>query len=112
MKFGIVWEACAISKDDIRRLKSDARTLASWNVDYIKLEVCEACHGDVPKLHTIFTEFGRFLRETKRPIVYACFWPAHQVYRGIMVKQYQKYCFIGRRTCILCRKLILQKLIS
>lgn len=52
----------------------DAKTYASWGVDSVKLDGCNANVTDFRKL---YTEFGRALARTGRPILYACSWPAY-----------------------------------
>ncbi|XP_075981253.1 alpha-N-acetylgalactosaminidase-like [Anticarsia gemmatalis] len=50
----------------------DAETLASWDVDYIKLD---GCNTDVRNMNKAYPAFGQLLNATGRPIVYACSWP-------------------------------------
>ena len=57
-------------------LEIDAKTFAEWGVDYVKMDGCHATsavrdHG--------YPEFGRYLNQTGRPMVYSCSWPAYQI---------------------------------
>ncbi|CAD5232454.1 unnamed protein product [Bursaphelenchus xylophilus] len=51
--------------------KIDAFTFAEWDVDYIKLDGCYATERE---LYKGFPLFGRYLKQTRRPIVYSCVW--------------------------------------
>lgn len=85
-------------------MELDAQTFAEWDVDFIKLDGCYAdvenmvdgqisertknivnliVNGYLPV--SGYIEFGKYLNETKRPMVYSCSWPAYQEYSGIMV---------------------------
>ncbi|CAD5232455.1 unnamed protein product [Bursaphelenchus xylophilus] len=54
--------------------KIDAFTFAEWEIDYVKLDGCNADASDYPKGYPLF---GRYLNQTGRPIVYSCSWPAY-----------------------------------
>ncbi|CAB3251199.1 unnamed protein product [Arctia plantaginis] len=60
--------------------KIDADTLASWNIDYLKLD---GCHTDIHTMSEAYPEFGRLLNITGRPILYACSWPFFQEVNNI-----------------------------
>ncbi|KAF5274042.1 hypothetical protein FQR65_LT04440 [Abscondita terminalis] len=55
-------------------LEIDANTFAEWDVDYIKID---GCYAKVDEYKQGYTDFGRFLNKTGRPIVYSCSWPAY-----------------------------------
>lgn len=51
----------------------DAKTFASWGVDYVKLDGC----GDESYYPTGYRKFGDALQASGRDIVYSCSWPAY-----------------------------------
>ncbi|RXG73717.1 hypothetical protein Avbf_00113 [Armadillidium vulgare] len=53
----------------------DANTFAEWTVDYIKVD---GCYDDPSNMDVGFPEFGYYLNQTGRPIVYSCEWPLYQ----------------------------------
>ncbi|KAF5271102.1 hypothetical protein FQA39_LY08240 [Lamprigera yunnana] len=60
-------------------LQLDANTFAEWEIDYIKID---GCYANVDEYKQGYTDFGRYLNETGRPIVYSCSWPAYlEIYR-------------------------------
>ncbi|XP_044735431.1 alpha-N-acetylgalactosaminidase-like [Chrysoperla carnea] len=79
LKFGIYEDygtnTCAGYPGIIDNLELDAQTFAEWDVDYIKIDGCYANISDYPKG---YPEFGKYLNETGRPIVYSCSWPAYE----------------------------------
>jgi len=52
----------------------DANTFASWDVDYIKLD---GCNADGHQLDEGYPAFGKALNATGRSIVYSCEWPLY-----------------------------------
>lgn len=52
----------------------DARMMASWKIDSLKVDGCNAVPSDY---HVTYPAFGRALNATGRSIVYACSWPAY-----------------------------------
>lgn len=72
----------------------DAQTLAEWGADYIKLD---GCYSD-PETHPQgYPEFGKYLNQTGRPIVYSCSWPAYASSVDIEVyKDMAKHCNLWR----------------
>jgi len=75
-------------------MELDAHTLAEWGADYIKLDGCYSSPESHPQG---YPEFGKYLNETGRPIVYSCSWPAYansvplEVYKDIA-----KHCNLWR----------------
>ena len=61
-------------------LQEDAETFASWGVDYVKLDGCYSHPNDMDKG---YPEFGYWLNQTGRPMIYACSWPVYQTYSGM-----------------------------
>lgn len=58
----------------------DAQTFASWEVDYLKID---GCYLDPQEFGQGYPEFGRYLNQTGRPIVYSCEWPLYQENSGM-----------------------------
>ena len=52
----------------------DAKTFASWGVDYLKLD---GCNNDAQGFATGYPAMGRALQKSGRDIVYSCSWPAY-----------------------------------
>eukprot|EP01083_Nonionella_stella_P016196 45299_1 len=52
----------------------DAQTFASWDIDMIKVD---GCNANVPDMWQMYPAFGEALNKTSRPIVYSCSWPAY-----------------------------------
>jgi len=84
LKFGIYEdygnETCAGYPGIIDHMQLDAETFAAWDVDYVKLDGCNSEPKDMDKG---YPEFGRYLNETGRPMVYSCSWPVYQEEEGI-----------------------------
>ncbi|XP_023036204.1 alpha-N-acetylgalactosaminidase isoform X1 [Drosophila willistoni] len=59
----------------IDHFELDAKTFASWGVDYIKMDGCYASERDLDKG---YPAFGQALNNTKRPMVYSCSWPFYK----------------------------------
>ncbi|KAJ8717376.1 hypothetical protein PYW08_005775 [Mythimna loreyi] len=58
----------------------DADSLASWGIDYLKLD---GCFADVHGMGVGYPAFGQLLNATGRPILYACSWPMFQEVNGL-----------------------------
>jgi alpha-galactosidase len=74
-------ETCAGYPGTFGHYQQDARTLASWGVDFVKMDWCNVPFSDFPGLtqqqvaEKLYTEFGEALRATGRPILYSiCEW--------------------------------------
>ena len=55
-------------------------TFESWDIDYVKLDGCYSHPNDMDKG---YPEFGYWLNQTGRPMIYACSWPVYQTYSGM-----------------------------
>ncbi|XP_045104674.1 alpha-N-acetylgalactosaminidase-like [Portunus trituberculatus] len=79
LKFGIYEDlgtkTCAGYPGVLGHLQTDANTFAEWGVDYIKLD---GCYSSQEEMDEGYPQFGMYLNNTKRPIVYSCSWPAYQ----------------------------------
>jgi len=84
LKFGIYEDygnfTCAGYPGILGHLETDANTFADWEVDYVKLDGCYSHPTDMDKG---YPEFGFYLNQTGRPMVYACSWPVYQTYSGM-----------------------------
>uniref|UniRef100_T1GXA4 Alpha-galactosidase n=1 Tax=Megaselia scalaris TaxID=36166 RepID=T1GXA4_MEGSC len=60
-------------------MKLDAQTFAEWEVDYVKLD---GCYADPKTMDKGYPEFGKYLNQTGRPMVYSCSWPVYQEEEG------------------------------
>ncbi|KAL7635615.1 UNVERIFIED_CONTAM: hypothetical protein RMT77_013432 [Armadillidium vulgare] len=79
LKFGIYEDygnfTCAGYPGMLGNTEIDANTFAEWTVDYIKVD---GCYDDPSNMDVGFPEFGYYLNQTGRPIVYSCEWPLYQ----------------------------------
>ena len=86
MKFGIYEDygtnTCAGYPGIIENMEEDAKTLAEFGADYVKLD---GCYADPMDMDMGYPEFGRYLNETGRKIIYSCSWPVYQEVSGMMV---------------------------
>ncbi|XP_033219390.1 alpha-N-acetylgalactosaminidase-like isoform X2 [Belonocnema kinseyi] len=84
LKFGIYADygknTCGGYPGLIGHLEDDANLFASWGVDYIKVDGCNAEYKD---MDTGYPEFGKYLNKTGRPMVYSCSWPVYQTYNNM-----------------------------
>lgn len=84
LKFGIYEDfgnqTCAGYPGVVGHMEIDAQTFADWEVDYVKLD---GCYSDPEDMDTGYPEFGRYLNQTGRPMVYSCSWPVYQEFAGI-----------------------------
>lgn len=60
-------------------MKLDAETFAEWEVDYVKLD---GCYAEMESMDEGYPEFGSYLNQTGRPMVYSCSWPVYQEFNG------------------------------
>ncbi|XP_015911971.1 alpha-N-acetylgalactosaminidase isoform X2 [Parasteatoda tepidariorum] len=60
----------------IGHMKQDASMFASWDVDMVKLD---GCFTHPSKMDEGYIEFGKFLNQTARPMIYSCSWPYYQL---------------------------------
>lgn len=60
----------------------DADLFGKWDVDYVKLD---GCNAEIKDMDKGYPEFGKYLNATGRPMVYSCSWPVYQEINGIMV---------------------------
>jgi alpha-galactosidase len=74
-------KTCAGYPGTYGHYQQDAQTLASWDIDFIKMDWCNVPFGDFPGLsqqqvaEKLYTEFGQALRATGRPVLYSiCEW--------------------------------------
>uniref|UniRef100_A0A0K2U878 Alpha-galactosidase n=1 Tax=Lepeophtheirus salmonis TaxID=72036 RepID=A0A0K2U878_LEPSM len=95
LKFGIYEDfgthTCAGYPGILNSLKKDAFTIAEWEVDYLKVD---GCYVNVTLMDKGYPEFGKYLNQTGRPILYSCSWPAYQ--KNPDYKSIAKYCNIWR----------------
>lgn len=79
LKFGLYGDygnlTCAGYPGSIDHMELDVNTFAAWGVDYIKLD---GCYADQETMEQGYAEYGRYMNETGRPMVYSCSWPAYQ----------------------------------
>lgn len=79
IKFGIYEDygnfTCAGYPGVLGHLETDANTFAEWGVDYVKLD---GCYSKPATMDKGYPEFGHYLNQTKRPMVYSCSWPDYQ----------------------------------
>lgn len=66
----------------IDNLEEDAKTLAEFGADYVKLD---GCYADPEVMDFGYPEFGRYLQEANKNIVYSCSWPVYQEDVGMTV---------------------------
>ncbi|KAB7507380.1 Alpha-N-acetylgalactosaminidase [Armadillidium nasatum] len=84
LKFGIYEDygnyTCAGYPGILGYLETDANTFAEWGVDYVKLD---GCYSLPTEMDAGYPDFGYYLNQTGRPMVYSCSWPVYQVYAGM-----------------------------
>ena len=90
LKFGIYTDVgpitCAGLPASWAHQELDARTFAAWGVDYVKADGCFI----LPEQMAFgYSELGRALNSTGRPMVYMCEWPDY----------YQRETHLVVRTC-------------
>lgn len=65
---------CAGYPGSMNYLKVDAQSLEKWKVDYVKVD---GCYSPTSKMPAGYEEFGQYLNQTGRPMVYSCSYPAY-----------------------------------
>merc|ERR1711892_1302782 len=97
LKFGIYEDygnfTCGGYPGILGHMETDAKTFAEWNVDYVKLD---GCYSDPSTMETGYPDFGRYLNETKRPMVYSCSWPAYQIDQHPDYESIAEHCNLWR----------------
>lgn len=63
-------------------MELDAQTFAEWDVDYVKLD---GCNAEPKTMDEGYPRFGKYLNDTGRPMVYSCSWPVYQEEIGMAV---------------------------
>ena len=83
LKLGIYGDfgtkTCGGYPGSLNYLELDAQTFAEWGVDMVKLD---GCNVDISLMENGYPEFGKYLNQTGRPIVYSCSWPAYVIPEG------------------------------
>lgn len=78
VKFGIYSDVgtrtCAGFPASAGHYEQDARTFASWGVDYLKLD---GCYSNTTQFASGYPSMGAALQDTHRNITYSCSWPAY-----------------------------------
>ncbi|EFA81837.1 putative alpha-N-acetylgalactosaminidase [Heterostelium album PN500] len=67
-------QTCAGFPGSENYLALDAKTYASWGIDYVKMD---GCNFPVDEMKEIYTDLSQYLNATGRPMVYSCSWPAY-----------------------------------
>jgi alpha-galactosidase len=77
---------CALYEGSFGHVEQDAKTYASWGIDYLKYDLCtdlDVYKDDAPTLQAIYQQMGEALAGTHRPIVYSlCEYGRAQVWTG------------------------------
>ena len=80
LKFGIYEDygnlTCGGYPGILGHMETDAKTFAEWGVDYVKLD---GCYSEPSTMDAGYPQFGLYLNQTNRPMVYSCSWPAYQI---------------------------------
>ncbi|VDL60022.1 unnamed protein product [Hymenolepis diminuta] len=83
LKFGIYLDfgdkTCAGYPGSLNYLEVDAKTMADWGVDFIKMD---GCNSDLKIQADGYEKFGMYLNATMRPIVFGCSYPLFQHWRN------------------------------
>ncbi|CAB0010582.1 unnamed protein product [Nesidiocoris tenuis] len=85
LKFGIYgnlgrW-TCAGFPGILDNLQKDVNLFARhWKVDFVKLD---GCYSEPDQQHISYPQFGKYLNESGRPIVYSCSWPFYLGVKGM-----------------------------
>ncbi|XP_044737417.1 alpha-N-acetylgalactosaminidase [Chrysoperla carnea] len=99
LKFGLYEDfgtkTCAGYPGVLGHLEQDAQQFADWDVDYVKLD---GCYSNITEMYDGYTQFGKYLNETGRPMVYSCSWPAYTEPLGIPgdYETLSEYCNLWR----------------
>jgi alpha-galactosidase len=79
-------KTCAGYEGSYAHVAQDAKTYASWGIDYLKYDLCsdlDVYKDDAPTLQAIYQEMGEALQATHRPIIYSlCEYGRAQVWTG------------------------------
>ncbi|CAF4078133.1 unnamed protein product, partial [Rotaria sordida] len=70
-------KTCAGYPGVLGHLEQDAKTFASWKVDYLKLD---GCYADITDFEKGFPAMEKALNSTGYPIAFSCDWPCYQEY--------------------------------
>uniref|UniRef100_A0A095A3Q8 Alpha-galactosidase n=1 Tax=Schistosoma haematobium TaxID=6185 RepID=A0A095A3Q8_SCHHA len=65
---------CARYPGSMNHLELDAKTVADWGVDYVKMLACHYAENTAPDG---FEKFHRLLNATGRPVMFLCTYPAY-----------------------------------
>lgn len=71
---------CAGYPGSIDHIEQDAKTFASWEIDYLKVD---GCFSDPSTFDVGYPKFTEALNATGRPILLSCEWPDYQQKIGI-----------------------------
>ncbi|KAK2717676.1 alpha-N-acetylgalactosaminidase-like isoform X2 [Artemia franciscana] len=99
LRFGIYEDygnyTCAGYPGILGHLETDAKTFAEWDVDYVKLD---GCYAYPSQMDAGYPDFGMYLNQTGRPMVYSCSWPDYQLDAGLKpdYKTIAKVCNLWR----------------
>ncbi|WKY13792.1 hypothetical protein Q1695_004546 [Nippostrongylus brasiliensis] len=63
---------CMRFPGSMNREEVDAKTFASWDIDYLKMD---GCHSSIDQMNEGYPRMQRALNATGRPIVFSCSWP-------------------------------------
>ncbi|XP_072040656.1 alpha-N-acetylgalactosaminidase-like isoform X15 [Amphiura filiformis] len=63
-------------------LELDAKTIADWGVDMLKMD---GCYADVKTMKTGYPQMTKYLNATGRPILFSCSWPDYERGAGIPI---------------------------
>lgn len=74
------FKTCAGYPGSIEHIEQDAKTFASWEVDYLKVD---GCFSDPATFDVGYPKFTQALNATGRPILLSCEWPDYQSKIGI-----------------------------
>lgn len=72
-------QTCEGYPGSMNYLEIDAKSLAEWKVDYVKVD---GCYSPQEKMPGGYEELGRLMNQTGRPIVYSCSYPAYIDWRS------------------------------
>ncbi|KAK5583515.1 hypothetical protein RB653_005111 [Dictyostelium firmibasis] len=84
LKFGIYGDigttTCKGYPGSENYLEQDAKTFAEWGVDFVKMD---GCNMQVEDMKEAYTDLGKYLQATGRPMVYSCSWPTYAYVENI-----------------------------
>lgn len=83
LKFGIYLDygrfTCQHYPGSMNYLELDAKTVAEYKVDYVKMD---GCYAPVNTMPAAYEKFAKLLNDTGRPIVFSCSYPAYVRWRS------------------------------